>query len=207
MTLLLTILITPWIGSICAALMPANARNAEAWLAGLVALLTTVLLASLYPHLANDAVLRLEMPWSATLGLAFQLRLDGFSWLFAMLVAGMGLLVVVYARYYMSPADPVPRFFSFFLAFMGAMLGVVLSGNLLQMAMFWELTSLVSFMLIAYWHHRSEARSGARMALIVTGAGGLALLGGVLLIGRIVGSYDLDAVYYEIGRASCRERV
>ena len=194
MTLLLTILITPWIGSICAALMPANARNAEAWLAGLVALLTTVLLASLYPHLANDAVLRLEMPWSATLGLAFQLRLDGFSWLFAMLVAGMGLLVVVYARYYMSPADPVPRFFSFFLAFMGAMLGVVLSGNLLQMAMFWELTSLVSFMLIAYWHHRSEARSGARMALIVTGAGGLALLGGVLLIGRIVGSYDLDAV-------------
>ena len=120
--------------------------------------------------------------------------MDGFAWLFAMLISGMGLLVVIYARYYMSPADPVPRFFSFFLAFMGAMLGIVLSGNLLQMALFWELTSLVSFMLIAYWHHRSEARAGARMALIVTGTGGLALLGGVLLIGRIVGSYDFDAV-------------
>ena len=193
MTLLLIILI-PWIGSVCAAFMPTNARNAEAWLAGFVALAATVLLAWHYPHLANNAVLQLDIPWSATLGVDFQLRMDGFSWLFAMLISGMGLLVVIYARYYMSPADPVPRFFSFFLAFMGAMLGIVLSGNLLQMAFFWELTSLVSFMLIAYWHHRSEARAGARMALIVTGAGGLALLGGVLLIGRIVGSYDLDAV-------------
>ncbi|MCZ2089483.1 MAG: monovalent cation/H+ antiporter subunit A, partial [Burkholderiales bacterium] len=109
-------------------------------------------------------------------------------------VTGMGTLVVVYARYYMSPDDPVPRFFSFFLAFMGAMLGIVLSGNLIQMAMFWELTSLASFMLIAYWHHRADARQGARMALIVTGAGGLALLGGVLLLGHMAGGYDLDTV-------------
>ena len=144
MTLLLIILI-PWIGSVCAAFMPTNARNAEAWLAGFVALAATVLLAWHYPHLANNAVLQLDIPWSATLGVDFQLRMDGFSWLFAMLISGMGLLVVIYARYYMSPADPVPRFFSFFLAFMGAMLGIVLSGNLLQMAFFWELTSLVSF--------------------------------------------------------------
>ena len=122
MTLLLIILI-PWIGSVCAAFMPTNARNAEAWLAGFVALAATVLLAWHYPHLANNAVLQLDIPWSATLGIDFQLRMDGFSWLFAMLISGMGLLVVIYARYYMSPADPVPRFFSFFLAFMGAMLG------------------------------------------------------------------------------------
>jgi len=191
---LLLIVLLPFIGSLCAAFLPTNARNAEAWLAGAIALLVSILAASLYPQVAAEGVLRLTIPWSATLGIDFQLRMDGFAWLFAMLIALIGTLVVIYARYYMSPADPVPRFFSFFLAFMGTMMGVVLSGNLLQMAMFWELTSLASFMLIAYWHHRSDARNGARMALTITGAGGLAMLGGVLLIGHIVGSYDLDAV-------------
>src|SRR3546814_19896471 len=105
------------------------------------------------------------------------------------------------------------------------MLGLVLSGNLVQLAFFWELTSLFSFLLIGYWHHNETARAAARMALIVTATGGLCLLIGVLLIGKIVGSYDLDLVlasadliqsseFYlpaliliQIGRASCRERV
>ena len=85
-----------------------------------------------------------------------------------MLVLAIGLLVVVYARYYMSPADPVPRFFAFLLAFMGSMLGVVLSGNLVQLVVFWEVTSLFSFLLIGYWHQSANAREGARMALTVT---------------------------------------
>jgi multicomponent K+:H+ antiporter subunit A len=105
--------------------------------------------------------------------------MDGFAWLFSMLVLGIGALVSLYARYYMSPDDPVPRFFAFFLAFMGAMLGLVISGNLIQLVFFWELTSLFSFLLIGYWHHRADARRGAYMALMVTGAGGLCLLAGV----------------------------
>ena len=94
----------------------------------------------------------------------------------------------------MSADDPVPRFFAFLLAFMGAMNGVVLSGNLVQIVFFWELTSLFSFLLIGYWHHASAARDGARMALTVTAAGGLALFAGVLVLGHIIGGYDLDAV-------------
>ncbi|GAB1393881.1 monovalent cation/H+ antiporter subunit A [Rhodocyclaceae bacterium] len=191
---LVLIVFLPFLGSLCAAFLPANARNAEAWLAGAVALAATVITISLYPQVAADGVLRLNLPWAPALGLDISLRMDGFAWLFALLVTGMGTLVVIYARYYMSPADPVPRFFSFFLAFMGAMLGVVLSGHLIQMVMFWEMTSLSSFMLIAYWHHRGEARRGARMALIVTGMGGLALFGGVMLLGHIAGGYDLDTV-------------
>src|SRR3546814_2369210 len=74
------------------------------------------------------------------------------------------------------------------------MLGIVLSGNLIQLAFFWELTSLFSFLLIGYWHHTVRARDGARMALTVTGGGGLCLLLGLLLLGHIVGSYDLDTV-------------
>src|ERR687894_626809 len=94
----------------------------------------------------------------------------------------------------MPPSDPVPRFFSFLLAFMGSMLGIVLSGNLIQLVFFWELTSLFSFLLIGYWHHTAQARDGARMALTVTSAGGLCLFAAVLIIGHIVGSYDLDRV-------------
>ena len=191
---LIVLLLLPFIGSCLAALLPHNARNTESLLAGLVALVGTVQVALLYPQIAHGGVIREEFMWLPSLGLNFVLRMDGFAWLFSMLVLGIGTLVSLYARYYMSPDDPVPRFFAFFLAFMGAMLGLVISGNLIQIVFFWELTSLFSFLLIGYWHHRADARRGAYMALMVTGAGGLCLLAGVMLLGHIVGSYDLDQV-------------
>lgn len=185
------LLLAPFIGSVIAAFLPANARNRESWLAGAIALFGLITAATLY---TPGQVLYERISWVPSLGLEFTLRMDGLAWVFAMLVLGIGLLVVLYARYYMSSEDPVPRFFSFLLAFMGAMLGVVLSGNLIQLVIFWELTSLTSFLLIAYWHHRADARRGARMAFTVTATGGLCLLAGVLILGHIVGSYDLDKV-------------
>jgi len=193
-TLLILLITLPFAGSLIAALLPSNARNAEAWLAGLIALIGLGITASFFPAIAAGEVLRFRAEWLPMLGLDFTLRMDGFAWLFSALVTGIGVLVVLYARYYMSPQDPVPRFFSFLLAFMGAMLGIVLSGSLIQLVFFWELTSLFSFLLIGYWHHNAAARDGARMALTITATGGLALLCGVLVLGHIVGSYELDAV-------------
>ncbi len=193
-TLLLVLLGLPFGGSALAMLLPVNARDAEAWLAGAVSLAALLVAGMFYPGVAGGAVVRVAHEWAPQAGLHFMLRLDGYAWMFALLVTGIGFLVVLYARYYMSPQDPVPRFYSFLLAFMGAMLGVVLSGNLLQIFFFWELTSLFSFLLIGYWHQNAAARDGARMALVVTSAGGLCLFAGLLLVGRIVGSYDLDAV-------------
>lgn len=191
---LIVLLLFPFIGSCLAALLPHNARNTESTLAGLVSLIGAAQVALWYPQIADGGVIRQEFFWLPSLGLNFVLRMDGFAWLFSMLVLGIGTLVSLYARYYMSPDDPAPRFFAFFLAFMGAMLGLVISGNLIQIVFFWELTSLFSFLLIGYWHHRADARRGAYMALVVTGAGGLALLVGVMLLGHVVGSYDLDKV-------------
>ncbi|MBU0889406.1 MAG: monovalent cation/H+ antiporter subunit A [Gammaproteobacteria bacterium] len=191
---LITLILLPFIGSLLAAVLPTNARNTESTLAGLIALFCAVQTALYFPQIADGGVLRQEIAWLPALGLNLIIRMDGFAWMFCMLVLGVGSLVVLYARYYMSAADPVPRFFAFFLAFMGAMAGVVLSGNIIQIAFFWELTSLFSFLLIGYWHHRKDARRGARMALTVTGTGGLAMLAGMLVIGHIVGSYDLDHV-------------
>ncbi len=192
--LLVLLLGLPFAGSIAAAFFPTNARNAEAWLAAGVAVGGLAIAGSFYPQMAYGQVLRFELEWLPAFGLSFALRMDGFAWMFASLVTGIGFLVVIYARYYMSPADPVPRFFSFFLAFMGSMLGVVLSGNLIQLVFFWELTSLFSFLLIGYWHQSAAARDGARMALVITSAGGLCLFAGALVLGRIVGSYELDAL-------------
>jgi len=191
---LVLLLLLPFLGSVLASLLSTRARTALAACAGLVSTTSALWIISLFPKVQAGGVLRETIPWVPSLGLELNLRIDGFAWMFAVLVTGIGALVSLYARYYMSPEDPAARFYAFFLAFMGAMLGVVLSGNVIQLVVFWELTSLISFLLIGYWHHRVDAQRGARMALTVTGAGGLSLLGGVLVLGHIVGSYELDTI-------------
>src|SRR5690606_5292685 len=185
--LLPVLLALPFAAALIAALLSPNARNAEAWLAGLAAVAGLLLTISAFPAVTDGKVMRHTIDWVPALGLSLSLRLDGFAWLFCLLITGIGLLVVIYARYYMPQKDPVARFYALLLAFMGAMLGVVISGNLILIAVFWELTSIFSFLLIGYWHHNQGARDGARMALTITGTGGLCLLVGMVLIGQIVG--------------------
>lgn len=146
------------------------------------------------PAVFGGESLRFAVSWVPMLGLDIAFRLDGLAFLFSVLILGIGLLIILYARYYLSDNDDMGRFYAYLMLFMTAMIGIVLSNNLLQLWFFWELTSLSSFLLISYWHHRSDARKGARMALTITGAGGLALLGGIILIGQVVGSYSLDDV-------------
>ncbi|WP_442580060.1 monovalent cation/H+ antiporter subunit A [Mesorhizobium sp. ASY16-5R] len=191
---LLFIVALPFLAGIAAVLLPTDSRTPVTWLAGLTTLACTALILSLYPAVASGGSIRYDITWMPSLGLDFTLRMDGFAWIFALLVSAIGFLVVIYTRYYISPEDPVRRFYLFFLAFKGSMLGVVLSGNLIVLVVFWELTSIFSFLLIGYWHHNQRARDGARMAFTVTAIGGLALLAGVLMIGHVVGSYDLDVV-------------
>ncbi len=191
---LFLLLLLPFAGCVVAALLPTSARNLESLWAALVALAVAVPLALLWPEVRDGAVLTERLAWLPGLGIELVVRIDGFAWMFAMLVSAMGLLVIVYARYYMSPDDPAARFYALLLGFMGAMLGVVVSGNLVQLVVFWELTSVFSFLLIGYWTHRKDARRGARMAFTVTATGGLALLAGVLLLGHIAGSLELEAL-------------
>ncbi len=176
------------------ALLPASSRRGAAVLAGGAAVAVAGLALVAAGEVFAGAVPAWSVPWLPALGLQFGLRMDGLAWLFVLLIGGIGALVVLYAAWYLDPRDPARRFFAFLLLFMGAMLGVVLADNLILLVVFWELTSLASFLLIGYWHRRDDAREGARMALAVTGAGGLALLAGVLLVGHIVGDFRLDVV-------------
>jgi len=199
------IVMLPFVAGFAAVLLPSDSRTPSTWLAGITMLACLVLTLSLYPAVGAGGVVRNEVEWIPSLGLDFVLRIDGFAWIFAVLVSGIGLLVVVYTRYYISAEDPVRRFYLFFLAFTGSMLGIVLAGNLILLVVFWELTSIFSFLLIGYWHHNQGARDGARMALTITAIGGLGLLAGVLIVGHIVGSYDLDVVLASGDTIRCHE--
>ncbi|MDR0807695.1 MAG: monovalent cation/H+ antiporter subunit A [Gemmobacter sp.] len=192
--LILSIALLPFLGAIASATLPLHAHTAAAWLSGAVMAAGLGIMAFLRPAVARGEALRTVVEWVPFLRLNLVYRIDGLSWLLVSLVLGIGILIVLYARYYLSKSDPVPRFYSFLLAFTGAMLGVLISGNILMLVVFWELTSLFSFLLIGYWYHTTAARDGARMALIVTASGGLCLMAAMLMIGHVAGSYDLDRV-------------
>lgn len=191
---LLLIVLIPFIGAGLPALCARFGQNAPAWAAAAVAALALALFLPNLPEIFAGSTIRQSWSWLPDLGLNVSLRLDGLSFLFVSLILGIGLLIIMYARYYLSASEPMGRFYGFLLLFMGSMLGIVLADNLILLLIFWELTSLSSFLLIGYWRHRADARQGARMALVVTGGGGLALLAGVLLLGHIVGSYEISDI-------------
>jgi multicomponent Na+:H+ antiporter subunit A len=132
--------------------------------------------------------------WVEELGIRFAFRLDGLSLLFALLVTGIGALVLVYAGGYFKGDARLPRFYAAILFFMGAMLGLVLADDALGLFVFWELTSVSSYILIGFNHEKEEARASALQALFVTGGGGLALLAGLLLLGQVAGTTQLSAL-------------
>ncbi|MDR9436061.1 MAG: monovalent cation/H+ antiporter subunit A [Thiohalophilus sp.] len=191
---LLGLVLTIFVGSVLAAGIARLGRLHSAWLSGVVVIVALFQLWPMIAPVADGAIIIQRLGWMPAIGLDLVFRLDGLGLLFALLILGIGLLIILYARYYLSERDCMGRFYAYLLLFMGAMLGIVLSENIIQLLIFWELTSLSSFLLISYWQERSDARSGARMALAVTGAGGLAMLGGFVLLGEIVGSYELSVI-------------
>ncbi|GAB4548005.1 MAG: hypothetical protein Tsb0013_08260 [Phycisphaerales bacterium] len=143
-------------------------------------------------------------PWVDGLDVSLAFRLDGLALLMALLITGIGTCVVVYAGSYLHGHRHHARFFAYLLAFMGSMLGVVLSDDLIGLFIFWELTSVTSFLLIGFDHQKSESRRSAMQALLVTGLGGLALLAGLLMLGLETGSWRLSEIIAdpELARSS-----
>lgn len=141
----------------------------------------------LWPRVINGDVFVVSWPWVPDLDLALRFRVDGLSLLFGLIITGVGFFVTLYAAAYLPKSAPTGRFFVFLQAFMVAMLGVVTADNLLLLFVFWEMTTLISFLLIGFDHASATARDNARQALLVTGGGGLALLIGILLM-KIAGT-------------------
>ncbi len=191
---LILIAALPFLGALLPGLIIRSGRTACASVTAFVTALALLGLGLNAPAVLRGEVVQARIDWIPSLGLNATFFLDGLGLLFAGLILGIGLLVTLYARFYLHKSDPMGQFYTYLLLFQGAMVGIVLSDNILLLLVFWELTSLSSFLLIGYWKHLPEGRQGARMALTVTGAGGLSMIAGMLILGQIAGSYDLTQI-------------
>jgi len=144
------------------------------------------------PAVMDGTVFAQRTAWMPTLGADLDFRLDGLSLLFSLLITGIGSAIFFYGRTYLKGHPYFDRFFAYLLLFMGAMLGLVLSDNLITLFVFWELTSISSFFLIGFNNDSADSRKSALTALCVTGLGGFFLLAGFVLLGNIAGTFAIS---------------
>lgn len=156
--------------------------------------LTVAGLAAVSLAVGSEAPEHWSLPWVPELGVGLSFRADGLSLLFVLMISVIGTLVLVYAGAYLRGHADLGRFYAWQLVFMAAMLGVVTADNLLLVFVFWELTSLSSYLLIGFTHDQASARRAALQALLVTGGGGLALLAGLVLLGASAGTFEISAL-------------
>ncbi|CAM4264101.1 Na+/H+ antiporter subunit A [Lederbergia lenta] len=157
----------------------------------------------LIPKMNNQGAIQETLNWIPSLGINFTAYVDGLGLLFALLITGIGSLVVLYSIFYLSKEkENLGSFYVYLLMFMGAMLGVVLSDNLIVLYAFWELTSFSSFLLIGFWYERERSRYGAQKSMLITVFGGLAMLGGFLLLHIMTGSFSVREIIALSGEIS-----
>ncbi|MBO9655446.1 MAG: putative monovalent cation/H+ antiporter subunit A [Agrobacterium tumefaciens] len=185
-------LFLPFLAALAAPALVKRFGHNAAWIVAIAPALAFVHFALMLPQIAAGGVVTGGYAWVPSFNLSFSWFLDGLSLTFALLITGIGLLIVLYAGGYMKGHPQQGRFLSFLLLFMGAMLGVVVSDSLLMLFVFWELTSITSFLLIGFDHERSASRRAALQALVVTGGGGLLLLAGLIFIWDISGMTQLS---------------
>ncbi|MGV2068022.1 putative monovalent cation/H+ antiporter subunit A [Agrobacterium sp. 22-226-1] len=185
-------LFLPFLAALAAPVLVKRFGHNAAWVLAIAPALAFAHFALMLPEIAAGGVVTGGYAWVPSFNLSFSWFIDGLSLTFALLITGIGLLIVLYAGGYMKGHPQQDRFLSFLLLFMGAMLGVVVSDSLLMLFVFWELTSITSFLLIGFDHERAASRRAALQALVVTGGGGLLLLAGLIFIWDISGVTQLS---------------
>nr|WP_209978628.1 Na+/H+ antiporter subunit A [Paenibacillus eucommiae] len=169
------------------------------WFVLAVPVVLFVYFLSCIPVIQGGEQLAAEIPWIPSRGIYFSVYLDGLGLLFALLISGIGALVVLYSIYYLSKSkEAIGQFYVYLLIFMGAMLGVVLSDHLMVLYGFWELTSISSFLLIAFWHKRERSRYGAKKSLMITVLGGMALLCGFIMLYIMTGTFSIREIIADL---------
>lgn len=182
------------LGTTLVSLLKQSSRRLTAFAAVGVSMTSLGLLLTQAREVFNGAVITQSWSWLPQLGIDFSFRLDALGLLFALLISGIGTLIYIYAYFYLGPKNSLNKLYLLLMLFMAAMLGISLSNNLILLLIFWELTSISSFLLVGYWSNYDAAQRGSRMALTITGMGGLAMLGGFILLGQITGTYEIDQI-------------
>lgn len=157
----------------------------------MVPLILFIGLVRFVPSVAGGKVISHTFQWIPSANIDFTTYLDGLSLIFGLLITGVGSLVILYSIYYLSSRESLGHFYVYLLMFMGAMLGVVFSDNMMVLYVFWELTSISSFLLIAFWYHRKQSRYGAQKSMLITVSGGVAMLAGFIMLYTMTGSMSI----------------
>ncbi|WP_292771241.1 proton-conducting transporter membrane subunit, partial [Methylophaga sp. UBA5113] len=168
------------------------AGNKTGWLLAILPLSLTVYFASFIPSLGQGEVIYQQWQWLPGMDINLSFMLDGLSLLFTLLISFIGIFIFIYAGSYLKGHQSIARFFVIMLAFMASMLGLVLSDNLISLFVFWELTSITSYLLIGFDHEDESARRSALQGLFVTVGGGLALMAGLIMLATAGGSYQIS---------------
>ncbi|MEN3146827.1 putative monovalent cation/H+ antiporter subunit A [Neorhizobium sp. IRAMC:178] len=189
-------LFLPFVASVLAPFLTRRLGDRAAWVLALAPALAFAHFCTLLPEIAAGEVVTGGYAWAPSFNLSFSWFLDGLSLTFALLITGIGTLIVLYSGGYMKGHEGQGRFMAFILAFMGAMLGLVVSDSFLMLFVYWELTSITSFLLIGFDHEREAARRAALQALVVTGGGGLCLLAGLVFLWNITGVTQLSLLVH-----------
>ncbi|MCG8701430.1 MAG: hypothetical protein MI922_25495, partial [Bacteroidales bacterium] len=172
-------------------LVPRKITKINPYVVAILQVVSLIYFLSHIKKIRNGESVEIFMEWIPLVGLNFSFVLDGLSLLFVILITGIGALVFIYARAYMKDYNGTVKFYFYLTLFTAAMLGLVMSANFIQLFIFWELTSILSFLLISFFNEKDGARKAAFQSLFVTGFGGLCMLVGLILIGSITGSYEL----------------
>ncbi len=194
MTLLALFL--PFAGAVLAPVLIKRLGHKAAWVLALLPLASFLHFLSFLPEITAGGAVTGGYAWVPSYNLSFSWFFDGLSLTFALLITGIGTLIILYSGGYMKGHPQQGRFLAFVFLFMGAMLGVVASDSFLMLFVYWELTSITSFLLIGFDHEREASRRAALQALIITGGGGLALLAGLILIWNISGVTQLSMLLH-----------
>lgn len=165
------------------------------WIAASFPLYLFISFLSMYREVADGNIIKEYVEWIPALGINFTFLLDGLSLTFVLIITLIGVVVFLYAGAYMQDYEHTDRFYVYIGIFMTSMVGLVVSDNMITMFVFWELTSISSYLLIGFNHHKEKSRKLALQALLVTGGGGLALMAGLILLSQISGSLEISALY------------
>ena len=200
MTIEIAIILTPFI---MAFLIPLFYRrlqkNVLGWIVLVIPIILFLLLTTYIPRIVKGQTFTHTYEWIPSFNINFTTYLDGLSLIFSLLITGVGSLVILYSIFYLSMKESLHHFYCYLLLFMGAMLGVVFSDNLIVLYAFWELTSVSSFLLIAFWHHRKASRAGARKSMTITVFGGVSMLAGFLMMYAMSGTFSVRNIISNIG--------
>jgi len=187
--------LAPFIAGALAPLVFRFTKGFAAWVLAIIPASIFIFLLSFIEPISQRRFVQAGFDWIPSYGLRFSFFIDGLSLTFALLVSGIGVFIILYSGAYLKGHPHQGRFLSFMLMFMGSMLGLVLSDNMITLFVFWELTSITSFLLIGFDHKREAARRAAFQALVVTAGGGMALLAGLILLQQMTGFWEISSLY------------